>query len=112
MTGMMVTIDRRAFNGFPIPVRPPPAVRRLPCEADAAANASNRGRPREGHGFVDELLQDFFPSAESVNSADLLSFSAHNFTLRSRSALPMTETEEKLMASEAIMGERSRPKNG
>ena len=37
---------------------------------------------------------------------------SENAGRRSRSALPMTETELKLMAAAAIIGERSSPKNG
>src|SRR5262245_28339328 len=36
----------------------------------------------------------------------------HIFTLRSRSALPTTDTDDRLMASAAIIGLRSRPKAG
>jgi hypothetical protein len=37
---------------------------------------------------------------------------AHRPARRSRSALPMTDTELKLMAAAAIIGDRRRPKNG
>ena len=36
----------------------------------------------------------------------------HSFAFRRRSALAMTETELKLMAAPAMMGLKSRPKNG
>ena len=36
----------------------------------------------------------------------------HNFAFRNRSALPMTETELRLMAAPAMMGLSSKPKNG
>ena len=36
----------------------------------------------------------------------------YNFTFRSRRALPMTETELRLIAAPAIIGLSSRPKNG
>jgi len=36
----------------------------------------------------------------------------HSFTLRRRSALPMTETELKLIATPAMMGLKSTPQNG
>jgi hypothetical protein len=38
--------------------------------------------------------------------------SAHSFTLRNLSALPITETELKLIAAAASIGLKSRPKNG
>ncbi len=36
----------------------------------------------------------------------------HKASLRKRSALPMTETDERLMAALAIMGDSSRPNTG
>jgi len=38
--------------------------------------------------------------------------SCHKTSLRRRSALPMTETDERLMAALAIMGDSSRPNTG
>jgi hypothetical protein len=37
---------------------------------------------------------------------------AHRLTRRNRNALPITDTELKLMAAAAIMGDSSRPKKG
>ncbi len=36
----------------------------------------------------------------------------HSLAFRNRSALPMTDTELKLMAAPAMMGLKSKPKNG
>ena len=41
-----------------------------------------------------------------------LVFSNHNLSLRKRKALPITETELKLIAAAAIIGLKSKPKNG
>ena len=46
------------------------------------------------------------PTAASGN------YFIHNFTFRSRSALVITETELKLIATPAIMGLNSTPQNG
>lgn len=42
----------------------------------------------------------------------LTGLSNYKFTLRSRNALPITDTELRLIAALAIIGESSQPKNG
>ncbi len=50
--------------------------------------------------------------ARDQNQADKYCGASHSLTPRNRSELPMTETEDRLMAAAAIIGESSRPKNG
>jgi len=53
------------------------------------------------------------PSAETTNAvADNFSPTRHNDARLSRKALPITETELKLIAAAAIIGLRRIPKNG
>ena len=65
-----------------------------------------------------DLLRARSPDKRGKEPCDMLSrviwydFRVHNLTLRSRSALAMTDTELKLIAAAAIMGLNSRPKNG
>ena len=54
----------------------------------------------------------FPPSVSQRSMAPLVLRTVHNFTFRNRSALPITETELKLIAAPAMMGLRSNPKNG
>ena len=50
--------------------------------------------------------------AHYISKSTGICIAIHSLTFRSRSALPMTDTELKLMAAPAMMGLRSKPKNG
>lgn len=54
----------------------------------------------------------FHITSNSLHEPIMLIQPRHNFSLRSRNALAITETEEKLIASAAITGESSTPKTG
>ena len=86
-------------------------------EGDAAREEPSRHRHRTFHhvpadGQVLETEGVGEPVAPAVGGECLGVARVHKATRRRRSALAMTETELRLMAAAAIMGERSQPLKG
>ncbi len=97
MIGVLIVMSRR--GGFVL------CRRRAEHGADRPAHGKDREKGQ--HGDADSPLPD-----EAHDTSIRRGASRHSVTRRRRNALPITDTELKLIAAAAIIGLNSNPKNG